>query len=207
MTELPEMQVETRVSRETMGSLDFLSAQIKKWNPSINLVSKSSLDHMLQRHIRDSMQLYDLAPKSMRHWADLGSGGGFPGLVIAIIAREQGYPALISLVESDTRKSVFLKEIVRELGLRVTVINERIESLPPLNVDVLSARGLAPLARLCRFAHHHMLSTGLAIFPKGENYVEEVKQAQKTWHFSMTVTPSTTEPRAAILRLSGLKHV
>ncbi|MCL4170695.1 UNVERIFIED_CONTAM: hypothetical protein GTU68_049362, partial [Idotea baltica] len=133
------------VSRETFAALQAYAALLEKWNPKINLVSKSSLQDLWNRHILDSAQLFSLVQHPHNTWADLGSGGGFPGLVIAIMALESGSPDQVILIESDTRKAAFLRTVIRELGLRASVINKRIEQVDPLDADVISARALADL--------------------------------------------------------------
>lgn len=195
------------VSRETQKMLSFMASHVEKWNGAINLVSKGGVKDILHRHILDSLQLANLASEETGHWADLGSGGGFPGIVIAIYSLQLGYPSRISLVESDLRKCIFLREIVRELHLPVSVHNARIEALECLNADVVSARALAPLTRLCGYAHHHLAQGGTAIFPKGANYASEIIEAEREWRFSLTVTGSLTSEDAAILSLKDIKHV
>ncbi len=140
------------------------------------------------------------------HWVDVGSGGGFPGLVVAICRHNSAFPSRVTLVESDQRKAVFLRESVRELGLSVDVISERIDKVQFLAADVLSARALAPLATLCEYASLHLKAGGTAVFPKGENYQSEVTEALVRWRFSVVATPSVTEPKAAILLLKDITH-
>ncbi len=195
------------VSRETDERLKLFAELVTKWNPAINLVSKDSVDRLFQRHIMDSLQLLSVAPEACNHWVDLGSGGGFPGIVVAIAGRETGYPERITLVESDKRKAVFLREAARELRLNVKVLNERIDSIPCLQADVLSARALARLTKLCEFAYLHMRRSGLAIFPKGANREAEIAEARESWSFLLDTTPSETSPDAAILTLRNIFNV
>lgn len=195
------------VSRETHQKLVALSVRVRHWNSAVNLVSKASAALIWPRHILDSAQLYAMAPPTARRWVDLGSGGGFPGLVVAILS-EQANPKLeLILVEADQRKSVFLSETVRALGLKAKIFAKRIEQIDPLQADVLSARALAPLDALCGFAHRHMTSTGLALFPKGATYAAEIEQAQKNWAFDFTLNRSKTEPNTIVLAVSGINHV
>lgn len=196
------------VSRETFDRLTALTALLQKWNPAINLVAKSTVAEAWDRHILDSAQLYRLAPSQLHHWADLGSGGGFPGLVIAILAQEKDPGCRITLVESDQRKATFLRQAARELGLlKVTVLAERIEALSPLAADVLSARALAALPQLCHFALRHLSPTGLALFPKGAQHLDEVAQARHDWHFDLSTFPSDTDPAAVVLAMKAIQHV
>lgn len=193
------------VSRETEQRLQRIQSLLEKWNPAINLVSKATIPSAWQRHILDSAQLY--AEMDFDHWADLGSGGGFPGLVIAALAAEKNPSGTIVLVEVDKRKATFLREAVRMLGLRAEVIAERIENLAPLNVDVLSARALAPLPLLCEYALRHLDPGGTALFLKGAGWRDEVSESQRLWAFDYDVVPSETDPSAVILKVKAIKHV
>ncbi len=196
------------VSRETFDRLTTFVSLLQKWNPAINLVAKSTLAQAWTRHIVDSAQLYRLAPPKIDHWADLGSGGGFPGLVIAILAHELDFQRRLTLVESDQRKSTFLRQVGRELGLaRLSVLSDRIESVPPLSADVLSARALAALPQLCHFAHRHLSPTGIALFQKGAQHREEIAQAEPEWHFDLSIFPSDTDPSAVVLAMKAIQHV
>ncbi len=185
------------VSRETLGRLQSYEALIRKWTPAINLVARSTLDDLWSRHFLDSAQLFDLAPKGA-HWADLGSGGGFPGLVVAILAADERPGLRVSLVESDRRKAAFLMTASKALGLTVEVLADRIEAIAPLQADVLSARALAPLPDLVRHARRHLAPTGTALFPKGATHAEELSQALETQRFSYETAGSVTDPAAII---------
>jgi 16S rRNA (guanine527-N7)-methyltransferase len=194
------------VSRETRERLSIYAALVEKWNPRINLVSRGSLDNLQSRHFEDSAQLHALAAHPVSHWADLGAGGGFPGLVIAILAQETGSPARVTLVESDARKSAFLRTVIRETGLAVTVRTERIDTTEPLAADILSARALAGLPVLLGFAARHLAPAGTALFPKGATWQEELAQAQSNWQFAARVDKSMTDPAAVILRVTGVSR-
>ena len=196
------------VSRETFDRMTALTTLLQKWNPAINLVAKSTLPDAWTRHIVDSAQLYHLAPSQLGHWADLGSGGGFPGLVIAILSQELDPQRRVTLVESDQRKATFLRQAVRELGLtQVTVQSERIETIPPLVADVLSARALAALPQLCDYGQRHLSPTGIALFSKGAQHREEIAQAGQAWRFDLSIFPSDTDPSAVVLAIKAIQHV
>jgi len=196
------------VSRETLERLTTLQRLLTKWNPAINLVAKSTMAEAWDRHILDSAQLFRVAPANVTHWADLGSGGGFPGLVIAALSAEQDPARRVTLVEADQRKSTFLRQAARELALsNVTVLSDRIEKLPPLQADVLSARALAALPALCDFAVRHMAADGLALFPKGAQYRDELAAASRDWRFDVTTYPSETDPSAVVLAMKAIQHV
>ncbi len=195
------------VSRETNERLNIYADLLRKWNPSINLVSKSTIETLWQRHIVDSAQVFDLGPHPVAHWADLGSGGGFPGLVVAIMAMEQASPQKTTLVESDARKCTFLRTVIRETGANASVVNDRIENIPPLDADILSARALADLTTLLAFAERHLNAQGLAIFPKGVQWQKEVEEAQSKWRFDFQFAKSETETGPVILRITGVSRV
>ena len=194
------------VSRETFDRLKVFEAAVLKWNPKINLVSKASLSDIWTRHIVDSVQVATSAT-STGSWLDLGSGGGFPGLVIAAVMAEKSSGTNITLVESDKRKSAFLRSAAREMSLDVAVISERIESLPQAQADVISARALANLTKLLAFAELHLAPDGVAVLPKGESWKNEVDNARQEWRFDLESSTSWTEPRAAVLRITGVSRV
>lgn len=193
------------VSRETLSKLDAFHDLLLKWNPRINLIGRDTQTKIWARHIADSAQLWKLRPRDARTWADLGSGAGLPGLVIAALA--EGADLHVVLVESDGRKCVFLREATRAMRLRVTIHEARIESLAPLKADVLSARALAPLDRLLGHAEKHRLSQGRGLFPKGRSVHKEVEIAIRAWRFEHRLHPSLTDPEAAIVEVGAISRV
>ena len=195
------------VSRETFGRLLWLEAEVKKWNKAINLIGRSSVEDMWKRHVLDSAQIFELLPNDSRRWADLGSGGGFPGLVIAVLALERAQKLETILVESDGRKAVFLRHVVQELALRATVRSDRIEDTPTIGADVVSARALASLGTLCWMAFRHLGPNGVALFQKGASYGAELKDCSESWSFDLKIRPSRTDENAVILEVGGLMHV
>lgn len=194
------------VSRETFDNLSIFVALVQKWTAKINLISKSSIDHIWERHISDSAQLFDLAPKAGK-WVDLGSGGGFPGIVVAILSKGFGSDHQFTLVESDQRKAVFLRTAIRELVLDATVISDRIENIAPLGADILSARALAELGTLVGFADRHLAPTGTALFPKGAQWEKEDKSARCMWSYECEMIKSISHPEAAILKIKDISRV
>lgn len=194
---------ELNVSRETFERLATYVALLEKWNPKINLVSKSTLSEVWTRHIKDSTQILGLAPNPCKLWADLGSGGGFPGLVIAIMAMETKSPDQVVLVESDQRKSVFLRTVIRETGAPARVISDRIEDIPALGANVVSARALADLSDLLAFSERHLAPGGTSLFLKGAQWQKELKEAQSRWNFEHRVDTSQTEDGPVILTITG----
>ena len=195
------------VSRETIERLEAVEALVRKWTQRINLIAPATVPDLWNRHIRDSAQLLPLAPSDFRIWADLGSGGGFPGLVIAshLLCNPSG-PRVV-LVESDQRKAAFLRSAIRELDLPAEVHVTRAESEPPLEADVVSARALAPLTGLLGLASRHLAPGGSAIFPKGRDHAAEITAARAHWHFDLVESRSITDPEAAILRIERMRRV
>jgi 16S rRNA (guanine527-N7)-methyltransferase len=187
------------VSRETIATLQAFEAEVRRWTSTVNLVSRSSLDQLWERHIDDSAQIFKARPDNAVRWLDLGSGGGFPGLVVAILASELQPGLKVTLVESDQRKATFLRQTAQKLGLSVEVLAKRIESLPPQMADVVSARALAPLTDLLDLALPHLKPDGIALFPKGARHAEEVSDARRSWNFDLDSVPSAADPDAALL--------
>ncbi|TCO73434.1 16S rRNA (guanine(527)-N(7))-methyltransferase RsmG [Rhodovulum euryhalinum] len=196
------------VSRETSARLTRYAALLRKWSPVINLVARSTLDVLEERHLLDSAQVFEHLPSRAQRWTDLGSGGGFPGLVVAILAAECAPELEVDLIESDQRKAVFLRTVAQELGLtNVTVFSERIEDVPPRGSDVVSARALAPLSALLGHADRHLARDGIALFPKGVRHAAELDEALASWRFDVQKIPSTTDPQAVILKIGGIARV
>jgi 16S rRNA (guanine527-N7)-methyltransferase len=195
------------VSRETLGRLINYAELLVKWNRRINLVGRSTLPDLWYRHIADSAQLWDLAPHDARLWLDLGSGAGLPGLVIAAIAAEKAPEMTVALVESDLRKCAFLEAARRALGVEVRIHSERIESLPPQAADVISARALAPLKELVKYAEIHRKPHGIGLFPKGETVHIEIEEALSVRKFEHRTIPSRTDPQAAIVEIGAIYGV
>jgi 16S rRNA (guanine527-N7)-methyltransferase len=194
------------VSRETFERLEIFAALLKKWNTSINLVSRSSLNNLWTRHIADSVQVYHLADPA-RTWVDIGSGGGLPGAIIAILAMELNPGTKITLIESDKRKSVFLRTVARETGAGFSVLADRIEKVAPQKADVISARAVADLSMLLGFYERHANEHGTALFPKGISWKKEVDAARQEWDMDIDAIPSLTEPGAVILKIKGISRV
>jgi 16S rRNA (guanine527-N7)-methyltransferase len=191
------------VSRETIERLELYERLLRKWNPRINLVANSTLKDIWSRHFADSAALTNIQGQSS-HWVDLGSGGGFPGLVIAIMLAET--KTRISLVESDTRKSAFLRQVVRETGIKATIIADRIENLSSLQATVISARALAPLSLLLEHMRHHAADGAIGLFPKGTQWQQDLNEALCYWKFSHTIYPSGTDSDGVVLRIEDLSR-
>jgi len=194
------------VSRETLDKLRGFSDLVEKWTSKINLISKSSVPHIWERHILDSAQIFEIAPKAGQ-WVDIGSGGGFPGIIAAILTQESEAPHQMYLIESDIRKCAFLRSAIRELDLKATVVSARIEAQAPMEADIISARALASLSELLGYAEQHLKTSGTALFLKGENWEKEHEEAQKTWSYRCEAIKSKTHPAAAILKVEDIVRV
>lgn len=179
---------------------------VREWSTKINIVSPNDLTSLWQRHIVDSAQLPSLA-ESPGNWVDLGSGGGFPGLVVAIILQQNVPGVRVTLVESDKRKCAFLSAVARKLDLAVQICPQRIERLDVTGFTTLSARALAPLERLLGYAHPLLSTDGVALFPKGRNWRKELAAAEDKWSFDMDMVKSATESDAAILKVGNIKRI
>lgn len=187
------------VSHETESRLDLFVNLFLRWQKAVQLVAPSTLSKLWTRHIADSLQLVALAPEA-KVWADLGTGGGFPGLVVAIaIADRPG--AMVHLVESDTRKAAFLREAVRITQARATVHNERIESAAERigPVDAVTARALAPMEKQLLLAYPVLSAGARGLFLKGQDVDSELTGAAKSWSIDYSIQPSLTDPGGRIV--------
>ena len=193
------------VSGETSERLRIYFELLQKWSPKINLVSPTSLQDASERHFDDSLQIASLCTKNAKTWVDMGSGGGFPGAVVAIALADTNLE--VTLIESDQRKASFLRTVSRETKCRFTVIAERIENVRPQNADVVSARALANLTDLLGFADLHMNPHGTALFHKGSSWKSELEEAEKKWRFTCETHKSTTNADAVILEIGDLARV
>jgi 16S rRNA (guanine527-N7)-methyltransferase len=196
------------VSRETLDRLITYEALLKRWQKTINLVAPSTLDDIWWRHFADSAQLLAFAPAGAKRWLDLGSGAGFPGLVIAILLAERG-EARVTLIESDTRKAAFLAEVARQTGVSVDICRERIEKAATqaklAAIDVITARALAPLPRLLDLAAPYFSDDTVGLFLKGREAQSEVEAAQRHWEFAVALHPSLTDKDGRIIVIRALK--
>ncbi len=196
------------VSRETMERLRIYEALLLKWQKSINLISSGSLVDLWGRHMWDSAQLAALAPSETRYWLDIGSGGGFPGLVVAALLRERpGFQ--MELVESDQRKSIFLREAARLMDIPVRVHTCRIEGFTrgegALFPDVISARALASLDQILSWTSPFWGKATIGLFPKGRSVTDELTESRKNWIFEAEAVASLSDPSGTVLKLWGLK--
>jgi 16S rRNA (guanine527-N7)-methyltransferase len=196
----------TPVSRETLARLDRFVALLLQWQRHTNLIARSTEPVLWTRHVADSLQLLPLAPDA-RAWADLGTGGGFPGVVIACALAETA-GVCVHLIESSTKKATFLREAVQVTGAPAVVHACRIEEaaagdLP--RIDVVMARALAPLPRLLTLAYPLLTTGTVGLFAKGQDVAVELTEAAKCWKIKATLAPSRTDPRGRIVVVSGLE--
>ena len=189
----------TGVSRETLARLEAYAALLAQWNERINLVSRDTLRDVWRRHFLDSAQLLPHVPAGTRSLADLGSGAGFPGLVLAILG-----VCGVELVESDARKCAFLREAARIADAPVRVHHARIEAVPSHEVDVVTARACAPLDRLLVMAQRFIAPHTICLFLKGERAGEELTAARRGWTMRAACHPSRADPRGVILKLEQI---
>lgn len=196
-------EVVAHVSRETCGRLEAIVGLLRKWQGTINLVANASLPQVWERHVADSLQLVHHADENVRRWVDLGSGGGFPGLVVAAVLAERS-GAQVHLVESDSRKAAFLREAGRAAGLPVSVHAARIEdvaaALAP-GTEVVSARALAPLPKLLDLAEPFLAAGALGLFPKGRDTARELTEARKGWTLDIDLAPSLSDREGQIVKV------
>lgn len=195
----------TGVSRETLDRFSLWRARLEETNAHTNLVGRSTLSEFWYRHAFDSWQLLDLAPGAVR-WADLGAGAGFPGLAVAFGLMDRKVDgAHVVMIESISKKAAFLRRVIEETGAPATVIADRVESLDIVpEVDVVTARAMAPLVKLLGYVHPFVEKGALALLPKGARHAEELTQARKSWTLDPEVIPSATAPEAAILKIRTL---
>ncbi|MEO1549628.1 MAG: 16S rRNA (guanine(527)-N(7))-methyltransferase RsmG [Pseudomonadota bacterium] len=187
------------VSRETYDKLKAFEGLVRKWTKTINLVSKSSTKDLWARHILDSAQLLRYAQPTEGAWVDLGTGGGFPGIVVAILLEEDPRP--FYLVESDTRKAAFLLNAVQNLNLSAQILPERIENYSGPRAATLSARALAPLHALLDLSAPITEVGGEMLFLKGRSWREELTAAQQSWTLKFESHTSRTNAESAVLRI------
>jgi len=196
-------KLDPTVSRETVARLEALVETLLHWQKAINLVSRATLADVWTRHVLDSAQLAPLIPNGASTLVDLGSGGGFPGLVLATLRPELE----VTLIEADARKSAYLGEAARKMGLpkQPKLVVSRIETAPPANADVVTARALAPLGQLLAWAAPHKSDPAICLFHKGKGWQAELTEAMKDWEIEYTPQPSVTDSDAVILRIGSYR--
>jgi len=192
----------TNVSRETLGRLILFAELLGKWQKSINLVGDQSLPDLWRRHMLDSAQLAPHVPKAARVITDLGTGAGFPGLILAVLLDTE-----INLVESSGKKITFLREAARITGAPVSFYHGRIEKIQLPKSDVIVSRALAPLDKLLGLAAPHLTPGGVCLFLKGRAVDQELTAAQKNWKMHIQQFPSATDPSGKIMLIQDITLV
>lgn len=190
------------VSRETLEKLITYHDLLHKWQKKINLVSNTTLDNAWERHFLDSAQLYPLLSYPDKPIFDLGSGAGFPGLVLSILGASQ-----VSLLESDQRKCIFLSEMIRSTNASAKVVNERIENPKKSLAMTITSRACASLDQLLAFSEKLVDKEGECIFLKGKGAAQEIEDAKKHWMFHVEQYPSIVDSEGSILRIRNLKKI
>ena len=194
------MTTSGNVSRETSDRLAIFESLLRRWNVRINLIGRGTIEQIAERHIADSLQLLDHLPSSGTI-VDLGSGAGFPGLVVGIAS---GRP--VTLIEADTRKASFLREAARLTGTQATVIASRIEDTSLRDIDIITARALASVTLLCAYAVPLLAPSGVCLFLKGAQAERELTEADTEWQMSATRHPSRVTREGCVLELRHLKR-
>ncbi len=197
-------QIHKIVSRETFERFETYAATLIKWQKAINLVSASSIPEIWSRHFLDSAQVFSLNTVESGLWLDIGSGAGFPGLICAAMAVETSPELRFTLIESDQRKCSFLRTAAQAMNLKVTVLPHRIEDAPSQNAQIVSARALAPLIKLCEYGEKHLAREGTALFLKGATHQQEINEALETWKMKIVSVPSQTANGAVILKIGEI---
>ncbi|MBL8692325.1 MAG: 16S rRNA (guanine(527)-N(7))-methyltransferase RsmG [Rhodospirillaceae bacterium] len=195
-----EFGAATSVSRETLDRFRLYAALLTKWQRAVNLIGKSTAADIWERHFLDSAQLYPHLSERPG-LIDFGSGAGFPGAVLALLGARD-----VHLVESDSRKCAFLRELDRQLGLGMTIHEDRIDHLTPWKASSLTARALASLPKLLDMAEEFLTPETVILFPKGETVDQELTEALKGWNMTVSRLPSRTSPTSVILRLTRVER-
>lgn len=193
-----DLAAEFNLSQDVIARLKTFDAVLLDWSSRHNLIARSTMPERWERHYRDSAQLYALMPAGAETLVDLGSGAGFPGLVLAAMGAERGLS--VTLVESIGKKAAFLAAAIDAMALgNARVIPQRIESITISAPDVVTARALAQLPKLLGYAHEFADEKTVLILPKGQDVEAELTEAAKSWHISAEKHPSVTSPGSAIL--------
>lgn len=192
------------VSRETLDRLKIHVDFLRDWSARHNLVSQRSLDDVWRRHVWDSAQLTAFVPRNATKIADLGSGAGFPGLVLAALLRER---VSVTLYEATRKKADFLQVAAKAMDLEVEIRNVRIEDVPNRPFDVVVARALAPLGGLLDYSQRFCTPRTVCLFLKGQSVAAELTEARKSWRMKVSQHQSMTHPSGVILEIRELGHV
>ena len=194
------------VSRETFELLKAYEASLVEWQKKFNLVSNSSLDDSWNRHFEDSAQLFQYLPEKAETLLDFGSGAGFPGMVLAIMAKSETPYLKFKLVESIKKKTLYLNAVKELTGANVEIINERIENIRPQIADAITSRAMCALPDLLKYARPFCGKKTKLIFLKGRSYEQELNTARNEWEFELEILPNQESDDGVILVITGLHH-
>lgn len=197
----PQLLAPLNLPQSSLDKLQAYAELLVKWQKSINLVGPDTIPSLWCRHFLDSAQLFPIVPQSVHRLVDMGSGAGFPGLVLAILGVSD-----VHLIESDARKCAFLREVARVTGTSVTIHNNRIEKVAPLGADMVTARALAPLDKLLTWAEPHLLPEGHCLFLKGRGAEDELTAAAKDWNIAAQRIPSLSDASGLVLHLKEVRR-
>ena len=197
----PEILAHLNLPEAALARLGLYAELLVKWQKSINLVGPDTIPSLWRRHFLDSAQLFPLLPQGIHRLVDMGSGAGFPGLVLALL----GAPD-VHLIESDARKCAFLREVARVTETMVTLHNSRVEKVAPLGADLVTARALAPLDKLLAWAEPHLLPGGHCLFLKGRGAEDELTIAAKEWNIAAQRIASLSDPSGLVLHLKEVRR-
>ena len=192
------------VSRETFSKLEQYCQSLIEWQQKFNLVSNGSLQDVWNRHFADSAQLFRYIPEKAGSLLDIGSGAGFPAMVLAIMAAEKTPYLKFTMVESISKKTLYLNHVKDITGVNAEILNTRAENIKNKKYEVITARAVTSLKDLLKYAFPLLKKGGICIFPKGKSYCEEIKEAQKQWIFSTEIFDSTTSDEGKILIIKNL---
>ncbi|MBQ8785111.1 MAG: 16S rRNA (guanine(527)-N(7))-methyltransferase RsmG [Alphaproteobacteria bacterium] len=192
------------VSRETFSKLEVYHSSLLEWQNKFNLVSKNSLDDAWNRHFVDSIQLVEYIPDDAKSLIDMGSGAGFPGMVLAILLNERTPYLKVTLVESITKKTLYLNHVKETASVKVEIINGRVEQIKNRKFDVVTSRAMTSLIDLLDYAYPFLNKKGGCVFPKGKSWNEEVNIAKNKWNFNFEVFDSKTSEEGKIILIHNL---
>ena len=193
------------VSCETFYQLKTYQSLLEEWQVKFNLVSNSSIKDAWNRHFLDSAQLFQYIPKEAKNMIDFGSGAGFPGMVLAIMAKEKTPYLKVVLVDSIRKKTVYLKEVAQKTNTSVNIINDRIENIPNQKFDIITSRAMTSLSDLLKYSYPFCHKNTLCIFPKGRNYALELKEAHVKWNFKCVIKASEQSEEGKILIVNNIR--
>ena len=196
----------TQVSRETIDSLNKYEKILKEWNKSLNLIGNSTIDNIWTRHFLDSFQVIDLIDKNCKTALDLGSGAGFPGLVVSLAAKERKYPLKVRLTEKSPKKTEFLNQIIKELKLEADVVSQNVfENSFQIKEEVIMARAFKPIKNIFELIHNKPKYWKKILIFLGKNSKSELYQASKSWDIEYKQTMSVTSSDSLIIEINSIK--